>query len=298
MHSPAFDDVVDVHVHLFPPEVRADRSAYAAKDAFFGHLYSSPKATMVSVEQLIADMDRDGVARAVIVGWPWQSQALCEAHNSWLVEAVRSNPNRLAGLCVVQPDSGTAALREVDRCLQSGLSGVGELNPEGQVFDLSGLGMENLAAHCSEAGTPLMLHTNEPVGHEYPGKCSSTLGELYRLICRWPELKLVLAHWGGGFPFFELMPEVRRAAKNVFYDSSASPLLYEPRVFKCVIEAAGEGKVLFGSDYPLELYPRRRLGPGFRAFLDDIHHLELQEVAVRQMLSGNARRLFWAREDG
>jgi predicted TIM-barrel fold metal-dependent hydrolase len=62
---------------------------------------------------------------------------------------------------------------------------------------------------------------------------------------------VVAAHWGGGFPFYELMPELHAAAANVWYDSAASLYLYRPEVFPTVARAAGIEKILFGSDFPL-----------------------------------------------
>ena len=170
MADPAAVRVVDAHVHLFPPDVLADRERYSARDPFFGFLYSSARAHMVSPEQLLADMDRDGVAQAVVVGWPWQQHDLCVEHNSWLMEVVRASAGRLRGLAAIQPTAGAAAVRELRRCLDGGLAGVGELNADGQGFRLDEPDMAGLAAAAAEAGQAMLLHANEPVGHEYPGK--------------------------------------------------------------------------------------------------------------------------------
>ena len=64
-------------------------------------------------------------------------------------------------------------------------------------------------------------------------------------------MRVVAAHWGGGFPFYELMPEVQTAAANVWYDSAASLYLYRPEIFPTVARIAGPRKILWGSDYPL-----------------------------------------------
>jgi predicted TIM-barrel fold metal-dependent hydrolase len=283
---------VDAHIHLFPPEVRENRQRYLDSDSFFAHLYGNPRAPMVGVEQALADMDRDGVARAVIAGWPWQSHDACVEHNSWAMEQVRLHPGRLSALASVHPGAGPAAVREVGRCLDGGMSGVGEFNSEGQICRLDSPGVMAVAQVCMERGAPLLLHTNEPVGHIYPGKGSLGLAAVFDLIRAAPELRLVLAHWGGGFPFYELMPEVRRASVNVCYDTAASPLLYEPRVFRVVVELVGAPKVLFGSDYPLNLYPGKGGKAGFRRVVDEIRSLEVGADAEARILGSNARRVF------
>lgn len=47
------------------------------------------------------------------------------------------------------------------------------------------------------------------------------------------------------------MPEVRDAMEMMYFDTAASHLLYDPMVYRRVIEAVGVGKILWGSDFPL-----------------------------------------------
>ena len=55
-----------------------------------------------------------------------------------------------------------------------------------------------------------------------------------------------------------LMPEVKEALRNVYFDTAAAPFLYTADVFSTVERLVGADKILFGSDYPL-LRPRRLL---------------------------------------
>ncbi|MCK4698418.1 MAG: amidohydrolase family protein, partial [Dehalococcoidia bacterium] len=89
-------------------------------------------------------------------------------------------------------------------------------------------------------------------------------------------------HWGGGLPFYALMPEVKKAMGNVFFDTAASPYLYHPQVYHQVSQLVGSDRILFGSDYPLLAQGR---------FLSEINSLDLPEEARSLILSGNARRL-------
>ncbi len=131
---------------------------------------------------------------------------------------------------------------------------------------------------------PVMLHASEPVGHSYPGKGSATPDRLVRFALRYPELRIVLAHWGGGLPFYELMPEVRSALGNVVYDTAASTYLYDFMVFRRVIDIAGAQKVLFGSDYPILRQDR---------FLNRVLSLQWDsQDELKQVLSDNARRTY------
>ena len=128
----------------------------------------------------------------------------------------------------------------------------------------------------------LLTHASEPVGHSYQGKGGITPDVLYPFIEAHPRLTIVCGHWGGGLPFYNLMPEVKKATKNVYFDTAASPFLYTPDIYNHVIKLVGPDKILFGSDYPL--MPHRRL-------LEEIEALDVNQETKDLMLSGNARRL-------
>ena len=74
----------------------------------------------------------------------------------------------------------------------------------------------------------------------------------------YPDVKIVCAHLGGGLPFYALMPEIREALENVWFDTAATPFLYEAGVFRTVVGLVGAEKILPGSDYPLIRYDRLR----------------------------------------
>ncbi len=284
--------IIDAHTHLFSPDVIAARARYAERDAFFGDLYRSPRARTIGVAELLTAMDAAGVQKSVVAGWAWQSNDICREQNDWLIEIARQHSDRLIVLCTVQPNAGDAAQREFRRCVESGLAGVGELNADGQGFRLDDAGLMNLARAASEMRVPLMLHTNEPVGHTYPGKGQLSLAAIYALVKTLPDVRLVLAHWGGGYPFYELMPEVRAASQNVFYDTAASPLLYAPQIFRAVVNIVGADKVLFGSDFPLILYPKRQKEPAMQPFLDEVRGVGLSAEELGKILGENAERVW------
>lgn len=284
--------IIDAHTHIFSPAVIADRTRYAARDPFFGRLYNGTAARMIGAEELVARMDAAGIDRAVLTGWCWQEHAVCVEQNTWTMEVVRRYPGRLAALAAIQPKAGAAALAELERCMAGGMAGLGELNADGQGFSLDDADLISLARRAAELGGVMLLHTNEPVGHDYPGKGSLPLSDVYRYIKAVPELRLVLAHWGGGLPFYELMREVRRAAANVYYDSAASPLLYTPEVFRTVVDLVGADKVLFGTDFPLILYPKRQPEPDYAPILEEIRGAGLSADETAKVMGGNVQRVF------
>lgn len=105
----------------------------------------------------------------------------------------------------------------------------------------------------------MLLHVNEPIGHAYAGKTKITLAQIETLVRRYPQNRIVLAHWGGGIFFFHLLKkEIKEALKNVFFDTAASPFLYDPKIYRVASDIIGPEKILFGSDFPL-IRPKRGL---------------------------------------
>jgi predicted TIM-barrel fold metal-dependent hydrolase len=275
--------VIDFHTHVFPPQIKKNRAEYIDSDPCFAILYSNPKAKIATADELIASMDRDGVDISVIVNIGWITHDLCVETNDYILESIARYPKRLVGFCSVQPNSCDAAIAEIERCTREGIRGVGELRPDIQLFDL---GDEELMTPIVETmrkhNLILLTHASEPVGHQYPGKGVVTPDMLYPFITSFPDSKLVCAHWGGGLPFYALMPEVKQAMSNVFFDTAASPFLYTPQIYEQAVQLVGADRILFGSDYPL--LPQSRL-------IKEIKSLNLTEETESLILSGNARRL-------
>ena len=272
--------IVDFHTHVFPPEIIADRHTYTVRDSWFAELYGDPRAKMATADDLIASMDAEGVDVAVACSFGWRDAGLCEMCNSYLVQAMQDYPGRIIGLAGVQPLAGPLAVAELERCRRAGMPGFGELMPHGQGYRLSDT---ELLAPLVEAAIHLQMfaltHGSEPAGHLYRGKGDVTPSELETFIRGFPGLRVVAAHFGGGFPFYELMPEVRREAANLWYDSAASLYLYEPDIFPVVARITGAHKILWGSDYPLISQKR---------MMDYVCQSGLDQETLRLALGGNA----------
>jgi len=270
--------IVDVHVHLFSPEVRRSRQRYARWDPGFSAIYADPRARMAGPEELLEAMEAEGVDLALACGFPWEDQGICEQENAFLLESAARHPQILP-LVTVAPRAGERALGELERCLRAGARGLGEMAPGtyGKCLEIEPL--RELLEVLRQWKGLLLVHVNEPVGHVYPGKGGICLREVERLVEEAHDLDLILAHWGGGFFFYELMPEVQRACARVYYDTAASPFLYRPEIFRVAALLAPE-RVLLGTDFPL-LRPRR--------YLQQLR--DLPPEVQRGIAGGNAMRL-------
>ena len=275
--------IVDFHTHIFPPFFRDQGFRFTSHEPAFESLYSAPQAKLVGVKELIRSMDEDEVQRSVVFGFPWENAEHYERHNDYIIESIQQYPERLTGLCCFSPLS-SGGPGEAERCLGQGLSGVGELAVynSGLTFEVV-KALEDVMAVCCQTDLPFLLHTNEPVGHSYPGKTSNTLRQIYDFIKTYPLNRIVLAHWGGGLLFYGLMKrEVREAFKNVWFDTAASPFLYIPDIYRIAGEIIGFDKILFGSDYPL-LRPQR--------YFNEMSSAKISQSQMEQITGLNAAGL-------
>ncbi|MCD6295021.1 MAG: amidohydrolase family protein [Deltaproteobacteria bacterium] len=249
--------IIDFHTHIFPPRIRENREDFLKGEEAFKTLYNSPQARLVGAGDLISAMDEADVQKSVVFGFPWENTDYFKLNNDYVIEAVNRYPDRLVGLACFSPFSPTGA-REAERCFDLGLSGVGELAVYGDGITAAVVQtLEPVMATCLERDGLFMLHTNEPVGHQYPGKTPNTLRQIYDFVKTYPENRIILAHWGGGLLFYALMKkEVVKVLENVWFDTAASPFLYRPEMYRIAGEVVGFDKILFGSDYPL-LKPQR-----------------------------------------
>jgi hypothetical protein len=238
---------------------------------------------LAGAEELVAYLDDHTIRAACTFGFPWNDTGRSRLCNDYCIEAARRFPGRLIPFACVNP-LADGALREVKRCLAAGAKGVGEVASYG-----AGLGppvrdaLGPLAELCREAGVPLLLHTNEPVGHEYCGKSRMEISEAYALVKAHPGTKWILAHWGAGlFAYALLKREVGEVLHNCFFDTAAGPFLYKPSVYRHAIAIVGADRLLFGSDFPLLGLPR---------YLRDMEEAGLSDAEKAAVLGGNLSKL-------
>jgi len=271
--------VIDFHTHILPPDCVDRRNALCARDQWFNSLFANPRARLACAEDLVASMDQAGVDASVVFGFAFADPGLCAACNAYVLEAARQYPGRLLPFLTVNPRAGELALRQAIDGLAAGAVGIGELMPDGQGFALTDFAcLDPLLELAREAGVPLMFHANEPVGHPYPGKGDQGPQQAFQLAEHAPDNTLVFSHWGGGLPFYELMPEVRAALTNTYYDTAASLFLYDDAIFRHVAAWAAP-KILWATDYPLI---------GQARFLRRMRKLGLESDLQDRLLGGNA----------
>ncbi len=272
--------IIDSHCHILPPDFGPRHDELAARDATYAALFPEPGGRFADVDRLLRDMDAARVDHAVAMGFGWTDPDVATEVNNYLIRSAASHPDRITAFASVNPAWGDAAADEASRCLDAGASGIGEIHADTQGFDIANAAvMEPLMALLRSHDAPIVVHASEPVGHQYPGKGSTTPPDLLRFAANFPENRTVFAHLGGGLPFYAAMPEIADALSNVWYDTAALPFLYRPSAIAATAMTAGPDRILFGTDYPLLAH---------RRVIDYVRSAGLPQRDLDAIMGGNA----------
>jgi len=228
--------IVDSQVHVWPPD-RPDRPLGA------GHEERTP----YSYEQLLSDMDRAGIDRAILV-----PPSIDRDRNDYALEAVRKHPDRFAvmGKVPLRNSAGKDALE--DWRDQPGMLGVRlTFHRDADRPWLTDGTADWFWPEAERHGVPVMVHAPE------------RLAEIGAIAARHPKLTIIVDHMGfaratmneKAMPAVERMNALARHP-NVFVKVSALPCFStEPYPFKNlneplrrVIAAFGPRRAFWGSD--------------------------------------------------
>tara|TARA_B100001123_G_C15339682_1_gene1034301 strand:- start:2868 stop:3746 length:879 start_codon:yes stop_codon:yes gene_type:complete len=285
--------IVDAHVHRYPSEVYQDPVGFAHSQDEKRWLSLVSPEDRPSIQgwadrnKMITDMDQAGVDKAVLLGWYWERPETCSLQNAWHLEWTRQDPDRFIAFAAAHPLANDNGLEELKAARDAGFRGMGEIHPVAQGFSMRDPRWLAMVEFAIESNWPINFHVNEPLAKPLPGRRETPFEDFHWLAETYPELKIILAHWGGLLPFHELNRDCRKAFANVWYDVAASPLLYDKKVFRAVVDVVGPDKILYGSDYPLRLYPSSQKEPDFTTFLDEIQKSGLTIDELAKVLGEN-----------
>ncbi len=290
---------IDAHTHAYAETVIADPVAWAqARQELHWLDLVAPQGKhslqgWVTQDEMLADMDAAGIDRAFLLGWYWQHAQTCEEQNGWYADWIARYPQRFSAFASVNPSVGSGSLDTVKRAHDRGFIGIGEMHAGVQGFPMQEPAWLAIVEFAIENNMSINFHVTEPVGRPHAGRIPTPFADFQWLATEYPELKIILSHLGGLLPFYELNPYVKKIFRNVFYDTAALPLLYQQQVLRSVLDVVGVEKILYGSDYPLIVYPKNNDKPDFLKGIDAVQMLGLAEDELDALLGGNAEKMVW-----
>lgn len=242
--------IIDCHTHIFPNKIKLNREDFFHGEKEFSLLYENPDSKISNAEELIASMDKNHIEKAVVFGFPWNNKEKAVFNNDYIMEKALEYKDRLIPFACFSPVADYAP-EEAKRCLKNNFRGFGELGVYTSDFtDEIIAKFKPVMDLARKNNLPVMVHVNEPIGHDYPGKAPVSLKGILNFISKFSENKIILAHLGGGLPFYSMLkkpPEL----KNVLFDIAAIPYIYKKNIYEIIEKTDMDSKIAFGSDWPL-----------------------------------------------
>ena len=221
-------------------------------------------------DMMLEGMDRYGIDRALAIPFP-MVRSFREAHDE-IGAAVLAHPTRFAGAACLDPFIGeTEFRREVRRCREEYGFRALKFQPQFQPVDASLPGAEFLFETALENKLALVCHTGSGVPYALPSNFMPAAR-------KYPELRIVLAHSGGGGLFFQDAVVAALFCPNIYLELST----LMPNHILRVLSQVPSTRLMIGSDLP------ENIGVEIGKILD----LEVPEEARQDMLWGTAHRVF------
>jgi len=236
-------------------------------------------------EDLLRHMDRSGVSVAGIrcqVLPPFGDENFIRVGNDYTIAMVRSRPDRLYGLCYVNPALDAGFVRaELDRCLNlpemRGIKQEIDVNARDPRLDL-------LMEKAEEYEVPLLFHSwtlntwrmNEAQKMQQAQR--SLPCDIVYLARRFPRVRILMPHMEGVGP--EGIDTVV-GQTNISIDTSGSQPF--SGTLEYAVQRLGSERILYGSDWA---------GRGLQAQLGRLIGAGLPDDVLDAILTRNARSLY------
>ncbi|MFO0604079.1 MAG: amidohydrolase family protein [Polyangiales bacterium] len=273
---PAGLEVIDAHVHLFPPRV------FEAIWRWFGR-HAWPVRYRLHAEEVVDFLRARGVRRFVGLAYS-HVPGMAALLNEHMAEVARAHPEVIP-LATVLPgeDDARGVLRDAFGRL--GLRGV-KLHCHVQRMAADDPRLDEVYRACEDAGLPAVIHAGrEPSFPAYgvDARALCAASQVGRVLRRFPKLTLVVPHLGADE--FEDYAALLAEHENLWLDTTMAIGEYFPSAPHAALFPAMAPRLLYGSDFPNLPYAwdrELRLAAGAVTDVD----------ARRRLFADNARRVF------
>lgn len=199
-----------------------------------------------SAEDLLLEMDKNNVEKAVIVPMDKFIAVYNQEGNDYILKVSKKYPKRFIPMATVNPWFGHKALKELERAFNKGARGL-KLHPFLQGFKISDDIAFPLVEMAIKYRRPVYFHTGTPIsGMPY---------QLTELAMRYPEGNFIMGHMGFS-DFWNDVILATNAVKNIYLETSNHiPIFISSVIGNTSYTGPMMGKVeanriLYGSDSP------------------------------------------------
>lgn len=214
-----------------------------------------------SAEELIREMDKNGVSKAVVSGGGEPHNI--ELMNNRALDAVRKYPDRLIGFVRINPVLEGASEILKKYVIDYKFKGV-KLHPTQDAYQLLDPRVHRIVAEAEKLDVPILIHSGS-VPYAMPGQVAD-------LAATHQQSKLIMAHAGKLDLWQHVLPSAKRT-KNLYLEFSFTHHI----AVKRAIDALGPNRVLFGSNWP---------AGSMRTWIETVKKVEIFDDLERTLFLG------------
>ena len=317
--------VIDFQHHYVPVELAKKRGLYAEETTYLkegGLRATTMHKRLYDLDLQLREMSEAGIDVSVLsclLGWSAPMDE-CRLINDDLAKVQANYPGKFVGLAQAPVLEGQEAIQEIDRAVRNlGLKGI-TITSQTKGVSLDAPKLYDLYEKICELDVPIFVHPAlAPVGYDLLqdydlprvlGREVDLTVATTRLIAggvldRFPDLKLVIAHFGGGIAAVK----DRLLAKGYRFGTLKRPfadyfdmLYFDLAGFEgglaalhCALQGIRPERLLFASDYPQDFTGvNTDTGRGMKelkAYIDAVRALALNDATKEAILGRTAAQL-------
>lgn len=236
------------------------------------------------LDEIVADLDRHGVEKAVILGRDAETTYQWKGSNDGVANFVRAYPDKFIGFAGLDPHKGMGAVEELKRSYYDlGLRGA-SIDPYLAQIYVHDAKYYPIYAKCCELNIPIVITTG-PASFVPSAVIDHVAPRYIDYVARdFPELTIVVSH--GCYPWVNEMIMVAQRNPNVYFDISEYEFFPQAEAY---VEAANtiiSDKLLYASAHPFVNFKQALQNYAKLPFTDEVRQKVMYQNAARILKLG------------
>lgn len=237
--------IIDFHTHTFPDKIAGPAIAKLAA------VCGQQPFTNGTLSHTLEKMGEWGVDRAVLLSIatkPSQQRTI----NDCAIALNREHGDRVSALgCIHYANSDVT--EELERIAAAGIKGI-KIHPDYQQCEIDDPRWEETFSACQRLGLFLLTHAGyDPVS---PDHIYAPVEKSVKVLERYPNLKLVLAHFGGMYQWDQVEELLAGKSRNLWLDTAMVGGRIPKEQYLRIIRRHGADRILLASDCPWSTAPQ------------------------------------------